>query len=61
MYKEGGGGKKGKFEQDLPLDFCLYQVNKFCSWAGEGVSGIKRNKSAKVQLSERGWRAFKIV
>ena len=38
MYKEGGGGEKGegKFEQDLPLDFCLYQVNKFCSWARGG-------------------------
>ena len=43
MYKEGGGGGKGegKFEQDLPLDFCLYQVNKFCSWAeGRGYQGL---------------------
>ena len=39
MYKETkkeGGGREGKFEQDLPLDFCLYQVKKFCSWAGGG-------------------------
>ena len=38
MYREGGGaaGREGKFEQDLPLDFCLYQVKKFCSGAGGG-------------------------
>ena len=44
MYKGGGQGGEGKFEQDLPLDFCLYQLNKFCSWAGgrgEGGGGIR--------------------
>ena len=61
VQRRRGGGEKGNLNRIYLLIFVYIKWTNSVLGLGEGVSGIKRNKSAKVQLSERGWRAFKIV